>query len=100
VTELVVVDQVFVAQRDPKRTQPNKRWHRVFDQLPRTAVRKTRGKPIDQSDRTIRRTQQHGIGIRGDLAAVERRDHRASFDACKTEQIRATLRRHRVPLRS
>ena len=93
--QLVMVDQVFVAQRNPKHTRPNKRWHRVFDQLPHTAVRKTRGKPIDQSDRTIRRTQQQGTGIRGDLAAVERRDHRASFDACKTEQIRATLRLHR-----
>jgi hypothetical protein len=53
--QLVVVDQVFVAQRNPKHTLPNKGWHRVFDQFPRTAVRKTRGEPIDQSDRAIRR---------------------------------------------
>jgi hypothetical protein len=33
--------------------------------------------------------------LKGDLAIRERRDHRASFDGCKTEQIRATLRLHR-----
>src|SRR5215469_1604734 len=48
-----------------------------------------------QPDRSISRPQQHSAGIRRDLAAVKGSDYRAALDACKAEQIRATLCLHR-----
>ncbi len=96
VAQLFVIDQVLIAQRNPKHTLAHQRRHLVLDQLRCTAVRKTPGKPVDQPDRAIRRSQQQGAGIGSDLAAVKRRHHCAPFDACKTEQIRATLCPQRV----
>jgi hypothetical protein len=96
VTQLVVIHQVFVAQRQRKDPLPDQGSDGVLDQLRRAAVGKTRGKPIDQPDCPVRRPQQQGSGIRGHLAAVKSRNHRAPFDACKSKQIRATLCLHRV----
>jgi hypothetical protein len=96
VTPLVVIDQIFIAQRQREDPLPDQRHHFVLDQLRRAAVRKTSGKPLDQPDRPIRRPQQQRTRIRGDLAAVKPGHHRAPLDACKTEQIRATLCLHRV----
>jgi hypothetical protein len=96
VAQLVVIDQVLIAQRDPEHALPNQRPDLMLDQLRGPAVGKTLGKPLDQSDRPVRRPQQQGTGIRGHPAAVKPRHHRAPFDACKTKQIRATLCLHRV----
>ena len=67
----------------------------VLDQVGAPHVVKARGKPIHHSDRTISRAQQQRSGIRGDRAGIERRYHFASFNGCKSKQIRATLCRHR-----
>jgi hypothetical protein len=96
VTQLVMIHQVFVAQRQRKDPLPDQSSDRVLDQLRRAAVDETLGKPIDQPDRPIRCPSQQGSGIRGDLAAVKPGHHRTPVDACKTEQIRATLCLHRV----
>jgi hypothetical protein len=96
VTQLVVIDQVFVTQRQREDPLPDQCHHFVFDQLWGAAVGETPGKPLDQSDRPICRPQQQGTRIRGDLAAVKPGHHRTPLDACKTEQIRATLCLHRV----
>ena len=95
VAQLVVIDDVLIAQRDPKEALTNQGAHRVLDQLGRPAVGKTPGKSLDQPDRPVRRAQQQSAGIRGDLAAVKGGHHRTSLDTCKTQQIRATLCRHR-----
>jgi hypothetical protein len=91
-----MIDQVFVAKRYPEDALSDQRRHFLLDQLRRAAVGRTIGKPIDQPDRPIRRPQQQRSGIRGHLAAAKSRHHRPPFDACKPEQIRATLCRHRV----
>jgi hypothetical protein len=96
VTQLVVIDQIFVAQRYPEHALSDQRHHFVLDQLRRAAVRKTPGKPLDQLDRPIRRPQQQSTRIRGDPTAVKPRHYRAPFDGCKSKQIRATLCLHRV----
>jgi hypothetical protein len=85
VTQLVVIDQIFVAQRYPEHALPHQCYHFVLDQLGRAAVGKTPGKPLDQLDRSIRRSQQQGSRIRGDLAAVKPGYHRTPLDACKIE---------------
>jgi hypothetical protein len=96
VAQLVVIDHVFVAQRQRKNPLPDQCPDGVLDQFRRAAVSETFGKPIDQPDRLVRRPQQQGSGIRGHLAAIKRRHHRTALDACKSKQIRATLCLHRV----
>jgi hypothetical protein len=96
VAQLVVIDQIFIAQRKPKEALPDQRADFMLGQLGGTAVDETRRKPLDQSDRPIRRPQQQGPRIRGHPAAVKTCHHRMPLDGCKSEQIRATLCLHRV----
>ena len=58
VTQLVVIDQIFVAQRQRKNPLPDQGSDGVLDQLRRAAVGKTLGKPIDQADCPVRHPQQ------------------------------------------
>jgi hypothetical protein len=96
VAQLVVIDQILITQRNPEHALSDQRLDRVLDQRRRAAIGETRGKPLDHSDRPIRRPQQQRPGIRGHPAAVEPRHHRAPFDGCKSKPIRATLCLHRV----
>jgi hypothetical protein len=96
VAQIVVVDQVFVAESNRKDPLPDQCRHLVLDQLRYTAVGKTRGKPLDQPNHPVRRTQQQPTCVRSDGAAVKPRYHPSPLDTCKTKQIRVTLRLHRV----
>ena len=96
VAQLVVVNEIFVAQRNPEDALPDQRADLVLGQFRPAAVGETRGKPLDQTDRPIRRPQQQRTGIRGHAAAVKPRHHRPPRDGCKSEPIRATLCLHRV----
>ena len=96
VAQLVVINEIFVAQRNPEHALPDQRADLVLGQLRPAAVGETGGEPLDQPDRPIRRPQQQRTGIRGHAAAVKPRHHRPPRDGCKSEQIRATLCLHRV----
>ena len=93
--QLVVVDQVLVAQRDPEHPLTHQSPHRVFDQLRRTVIGEAAGKALNQADLPIGGAEQHRSGLRGHRAAVKRRYHPSPFNACKAKQIRATLCLHR-----
>jgi hypothetical protein len=95
VPQPVVVVQVLVAQRQPEYPLAYQRLDLMLDMRGRAVVLKATGKARDQTDRPVRRTEQQRTCIRRDHAAVERRHHRTPFDTCKTEQVRATLCRHR-----
>ena len=90
-----MVDQVLVAQGDPKHPLPDQARHPVLDQSGITVIGETASKALDQPDMLISSAEQHRPGLRGHLAAVKRGHHFASFDGCKAKQIRATLCRHR-----
>jgi hypothetical protein len=96
VAQLVVVIQIFVAQRNPEHALSDQRPDLMLDQLHCPAIGETLGKPLDQSNRPVRRPQQQGTRIRGHPAAVKPRHHRAPLNGCKSKQIRATLCLHRV----
>ena len=96
VAQFVMIDQILVAQRDAKYALPDQGRNRVLDQILRSAVLETPGKPINQPDRPVARAKQHRAGIRGHLAAVESGNHRSAIDGCKSKQIRATLCLHRA----
>jgi len=95
VPQLIVIDDIFIAQRNAKDALADHCRHRVLNQLLRPAVAETLRKPIDQPDRLVRCPQQQPAGIRGDLAAVKSSHYRAPLDACKSKQIRVTLCLHR-----
>ena len=54
VAQLVVIDQILIAQRNPKDALPDQRFDLVLDQLRRAAIGETCGKPLDQPNRPIR----------------------------------------------
>ena len=93
--QFVVVEHILIAQRDAEDTLADQRCHRMLDLLRRPAVGEATGNAIDQPNCSITRPQQQRAGIRSDLAAVKCGHHRAALDACKLEQLSATLCRHR-----
>ena len=86
-----MIVEILVAKRNPVYPLTHKRHDLVLDQLLSPLVVKAGREPIHHPDRPIRRAQQQRSGIRGDRASVERRLHLASFDGCKSKEIRATL---------
>jgi hypothetical protein len=93
--KMIVIVEVLVAQRKAKLPLADQRADFMFDQVRGPVILEAADKPIDQSDRTIRRAQQQSTAVRRDQAAVERRLHAATFNRCKSRQIRDTLCRHR-----
>jgi hypothetical protein len=71
VTQLVMIDQIFIAQRNPKHALSDQRPDLMLDQIRRAAVGEAVRKPIDEPDRPVRRPQQQGSAIRGHPAAVK-----------------------------
>jgi hypothetical protein len=95
VAQLVVVDQILVAQGQPKHPLTDQAPDGVLDQIGITVIGEAVGKPLDQPDLLIGGAEQHRPGLRSHRAAVKRGDHLAPFDGCKPKQIRATLCLHR-----
>ena len=93
--QLVVIVEVLIAERDPEHPLADQRRDLVLDQFRAPLVVKARRKPIHQSDRTIRRSQQQRSGIRRHQAAIKCGFHRAAFDDSKIKAFCATLCRHR-----
>jgi hypothetical protein len=53
VAQLVVVDQVFVAQRNPEHSLTHQARHRVLDQIGHPVIGETAGKALDQPQLSI-----------------------------------------------
>jgi hypothetical protein len=100
VAQLVVVDEILVSQRDPADALHEHGLDGMLHHLRRPAVGEAARQAPHQPERPIRGAQQQRPGIRSDLATVEGGDHLAAFDHFISEQIAATLCRHRgTPLR-
>ena len=100
VAQLVVVEQILVAQRDPGNPLHEHGLDRVFDQLLGAPVGEAARQASHQTDRPVRGPKQQCPGVRGHLSTIERGHHMAAFDGFISEQIAATLCRHRgAPLR-
>jgi hypothetical protein len=100
VAQLIVVDQVLVAERDAEHALGHHRRDAVLDPPRRPAIVEAAGEPAHQPDRPIGRAEQQPPGIRRHLPTVEGGHHMAALDHFITEQIAATLCRHRgAPLR-
>jgi hypothetical protein len=94
-----VIVEVLVAQRQAEDALPHQRLQPVLDIARVAPVGEARGKPTRQPEAPIHLSQQKRPGIRGDVPASEARNHAASFNRFKIEQLRRTLCRHRgVPV--
>ena len=93
--KLVVIVQVFIAERDREHPLAHQRRNLVLDQLRAPLVVKARRKPANHSDRAICRAQQQRSGIRRHQPAIKSGFHRPAIDYSKFKAFRATLCRHR-----
>ena len=93
--QLVVVNEVLIAERDPEDTLTDEGRQLVLDQVGVAGVLKAGREALDQVDGAIGGAEQQCAGIGRDRPARERRRDGASFDRCKQEHVRVTLRRHR-----
>jgi hypothetical protein len=101
VAQLVMVDQVLIAERDPDHPLADQRGHRVLDPPPVAPIAEAGREALDQTDRALSATKQQRTRVRGDRPAVKRGHHRAAFDRSKRELVWATFCRHRgAPLLS
>ena len=81
--QLVVVDQVLVAECYAKYALPDEGRDGVLEALGIACVLKAGGEPLDESSRPINGAEQQGPGIRRDRTAIEGCDHRAPFNGCR-----------------
>ena len=95
--ELIVVDEILIAEGEAEDALADQPRHAVLDPIRRAVVVEAGGEPLDEPDGPVGGAEQQRAGIRRDRAAIERRHHGAAFDGCKTERLRATLCRHRGP---
>ena len=99
--QLIVIDQVLAAEGDAEHPLRHHRLDGMLDLRLDAAVVEAGGEPRHQADRAVGRPEQQRPGVRGDLTAIECGHHLAPFDDFITEQVAATLRRHRgTPLNS
>ena len=96
VTKLVVIVQVFVAERDAEHALPDERGHRVLDEPLVSRVAETSRKPPNQIHTPIRGAQQQAAGVRCQRAAIELGHHWTALDPSKRARFCATLRLHRA----
>jgi len=100
VPQLVVVDEILVAERNAEHPLRHHPPDAVLNLRLDTIVLKAGRDSGHQADRPVGCAQQQTAGVRGHLAAVESGHHLAALDHFITEQVTATLCRHRgAPLR-
>jgi hypothetical protein len=95
VSQLVMVVEVLIAQRNPEHPLTDQRRNAMLDQLLTAVVDEAGRKPIDHSDRAVRCPQQERASVRRDRSALKVSNNFATLDGCKFEQFRATLCLHR-----
>ena len=94
VTKLIVVVQVFIAEREGEHALADQGLDRVLEQSWVAPVGETAGHPTDQPEAAIQPPQQQPSGIRCDDSAIEPGHNLVPFNRFKFEQCWATLCLH------
>jgi hypothetical protein len=100
VAQLVMVDDILISERNAEHPLGHHRRNAVLDLGLDPTVIEAAGEPPHQADRPIGGAEQQRPSVRGGVATVEGGDHLTALDDFITEQVPATLCRHRgSPLR-
>ena len=94
VTKLIVIVQVFIAERQAEHALADQGLDRVLEQPRITTVRETGCHPPDQPEAAIQSPQKQRSRIRCDGSATEPGHHFLALDGFKFEQRRGTLCLH------
>ncbi len=95
VTQLIVIVEVLIAERNAMDTLGNQRFGRMLDPVLRPAILETGCHLPRQANTAIRLPQKQRARIRGYRPAVERRCDFPASQTGEIERILATLRLHR-----
>ena len=95
VAQVIVVDQVLVTQRDAEHPLRHHGRDGVLDLGLGATVDEAGGESPDHTNRPIGRAEQQPASVCRVVATVKRGHHLASIDHFITEQVAATLCRHR-----
>ena len=95
VPELVVIIDIFIAERDAENALAEHRRKPVHDERRIAAILETIGEARHESDRFVGLAEQQRTRVRGDRTAIERAHNIAALDGSKLERIPVTLCRHR-----
>ena len=93
--QMVMIVEVFIAQRHAVEPLPDQRRHRVLDQIGPTTIAKAARKAIDKPHNTVRLSQQQRARIRRDRAAIKTGHNFVALHPRKIKLLCATLCRHR-----
>ena len=93
--QVVVVIEIFIAERDRKHPLAHQGRYRVLDQILAAMIAKAPRKTTNQINRPIGRSQQQASGVRGHQPRIECRFHSPAFDHSKIKPFCATLCLHR-----
>ena len=77
-TQLIMIDQFLVAERDADHTQQQERAHVVLNVIRVAPIGETDDEALSQPDRPIDRAEQQRASIRGNPATVETGDYDAA----------------------
>jgi len=95
VAQLIVIDDVLVAERDTKNALAQHRRQLVNGERRVAAVLEASGEARHEADRLVGLAEQQRAGVGGDRAAVESAHNLTAFDGSEIERILTTLCRHR-----
>src|SRR5450755_3500294 len=102
VAQLIVIDQVLVAQREGEDALAQQVGDGVGNAVSEPQIAETLGQPIGQPDRAVGGAKQQNTTVRRDGAAIESTHKFAPATASEVQLFLATLCRHRgaSPLQS
>ena len=95
-TKLIVIVEVFVAERDAEHALADERGERVLDEPWVSRVAETSRKPPNQIQTPVRGAQQQASCVRRQRAAIEPGEHSPAFNPSKRAPFCVTLRLHRA----
>ena len=95
VAQLIVIDQVLVAEREAEDALAQQIGDGVGDAVGEPQIAEALGQPIGQPDRAVGGTEQQRTAVRRDGAAIESTHKFAPAAASEVELFLDTLCRHR-----
>jgi hypothetical protein len=95
VAQGIMVDEIFISEREPEHPLPDECRNRMFDEILPAIVVEASGQPVNEADRFVRGTEQKCAGVGRHRPAIETTHNQTARDRCKVKRIRVTVCGHR-----